>query len=124
PKHGGLPACEQLNHCGVYLLGSLGASESTIFSKRGSPRSGSQKCSDFNRGEESRDAHWSAGTLNSILASWSGALPSLRRRGSQRGSEWILSKRFSVTISASPPSWYVTALSSHSNALSASPQKA
>src|ERR1043165_2946097 len=29
-------------HCGVYLLGSFGASEATIFSKRGSPRSGSQ----------------------------------------------------------------------------------
>jgi hypothetical protein len=30
-------------HCGVHLLGSFGASEATIFSKRGSPRSGSQK---------------------------------------------------------------------------------
>ena len=30
-------------HCGVYLLASFGASEATIFSKPGSPRSGSQK---------------------------------------------------------------------------------
>jgi len=34
-------------HCGVYLLASFGASEATIFSKRGSPRSGSQKGSSF-----------------------------------------------------------------------------
>ena len=47
----------------------------------------------------------SGGTLNSILASCSGALPILRRKGSQRGSEWILSNRFSATISPSPGSW-------------------
>src|SRR5262245_12544693 len=76
------------------------------------------------RFRERSNAHWSGGTLNSILASWSGALLILRRKGSQRGSEWILSKRFSVTIPPSPPSSYVIALSSHSNALSASPQKA
>ena len=43
-------------------------------------------------------------TLNLILASWSGALPILRRNGSQRGSEWILSNRFSTTISENPGS--------------------
>ncbi len=41
-------------------------------------------------------------TLNLILASCSGALPILRRNGSQRGSEWILSNRFCGTISPSP----------------------
>ena len=30
-------------HCGVYLLAFFGAKEATICSKRGSPRSGSQK---------------------------------------------------------------------------------
>jgi hypothetical protein len=35
-------------HCGGYLLGSFGASDATIFSKRGSPRSGSQKGNNFN----------------------------------------------------------------------------
>jgi hypothetical protein len=34
-------------HRGVYLLGSFGASEATIFSKRGSPRSGSQTGNSF-----------------------------------------------------------------------------
>ena len=37
-------------------------------------------------------------TLNLIFASCSGALPILRRNGSQRGSLWILSNRFSVVI--------------------------
>ena len=41
-------------------------------------------------------------TLNLICASCSGALPILRRKGSQRGSEWILSKRVSPTISDRP----------------------
>jgi len=49
-------------------------------------------------------AHGGSVTLNSILASCSGAFPSLRRKGSQRGSEWILSNRFCATISLSPPS--------------------
>src|SRR5262249_5103046 len=66
--------------------------------------------------------HCGGGILNSILASWSGALPILRRKGSQRGSEWILSNRLSVTMSLSAGSWYTIALSSHSNALSALPQ--
>jgi hypothetical protein len=34
-------------HCGVYLLAYFGASDVTIFSKRGSPRSGSQKGNSF-----------------------------------------------------------------------------
>jgi hypothetical protein len=34
-------------HCGVYLLASFGAREATIFSKRGSPRSGSQNGNSF-----------------------------------------------------------------------------
>ena len=59
----------------------------------------------FASGDEDRHAHWGGVTCNSIFASWSGALPILRTKGSQRGSEWILSNRFSVAISASPPSW-------------------
>src|SRR5690349_18533437 len=56
-------------------------------------------------GEEGWRVHrGSGGTLNSILASWSRALPILRRKGSQRGSEWILSNRFSTTISLTPGS--------------------
>src|SRR5207237_1361088 len=50
------------------------------------------------------------------------AVEGLRRKASQRGSAWILSNRLSVTISPRPPSPYSTALSSHSNALSASPR--
>jgi hypothetical protein len=60
-------------------------------------------------------------TLNSIFASCSGAWPTLRRNGSQRGSAWILSNRFSVTISKKPPE-PLYSLSSHSNAMSASPR--
>src|SRR5436190_17223518 len=43
-------------------------------------------------------------TLNWILASCSGARPILRRKGSQRGSEWILSNRFSAAMLISPGS--------------------
>src|SRR6185312_12297435 len=44
-------------------------------------------------GEQGRRVHCGGDSLNSILASWSGALPILRRKGSQRGSEWILANR-------------------------------
>ena len=37
-----LSALDYSLHFGIYLLASFGASEATIFSKRGSPRNGSQ----------------------------------------------------------------------------------
>ncbi len=62
--------------------------------------------------------------LNGIFPSCSGALPSLRRNGSQRGSEWMLAKRFSTRTRMRLVSCAAAALSSHSKALSASPRKA
>ena len=60
-------------------------------------------------------------TSNLMAASCSGAIPSLRRNGSQRGSPWMLAKRVSAAICARPVS---SALSSHAKAWSASSRKA
>ena len=63
-------------------------------------------------------------TLNGIFPSCSGPFPSLRRNDSQRGSEWMLVNRFSTRRRIRLVSCAAAALSSHSNALSASPRKA
>jgi hypothetical protein len=63
-------------------------------------------------------------TLNLVFANCPGALPMLRRNGSQRGSPRMLSNSLSTGISDRPGSEYFLAVLSHSKALSGFPQQA
>ena len=70
--------------------------------------------------ERPRPSHSGNFTSNSIAASCSGAIPSFRRNGSQRGSSWSLANAGSTVTNTTCG----TAFSSHWKALSFSPRTA